>query len=97
MAAISGAKSGQRMAGNGLGSSLVLAQFMSNKARGALASITSNEAERLMKDAVTDPELYKALLTRGTAGRSIMKERAAYLESWLLASAFDKANTEEGQ
>ena len=97
VAAISGAKSGQRMAGQGMGSSLVLAQFMSNKARSTLASLTSNEAERLMKDAVTDPELYKALLTRKLESQAAMRERAAYLESWLLASAFDKASNEEAQ
>jgi hypothetical protein len=89
-ATLAGAKSGQRMAGRGLGSSLVLAQFMSNRARQTLANLTSNEAERLMEDAVTDPKLYRALLTRGTADRPQMRENAQYLESWLLASAFNK-------
>jgi hypothetical protein len=85
-AALVGAKQGQALAGKGLGSSLVLAQFMSNRARGALARLTSQEAERLMKEATTDPELYKALLTSGTTPRQIARERAAYLESWLLST-----------
>ena len=95
-AALTGAKSGQRMSGGGLGSSLVLAQFMSNKARQSLATLTSDEAERLMRDAVTDPKLYRALLTKNLGVRE-MKKKAAYLESWLLASAFDKAQREESE
>lgn len=97
VAALAGAKSGQRMAGNGIGSSLVLAQFMSNKARNTLSSLTANEAERLMTDAATDPKLYRALLTRPTIGRDKARERAAYLESWLMASAFDKVNDDGEQ
>lgn len=95
VATLTGAKSGQRMAGQGLGSSLVLAQFMSNKARGTLANLTSDEAGRLMEDAATDPKLYKALLTKSVLGAKAMKENAQYLESWLLASAFDKAQQED--
>ena len=94
-AALMGAKSGQRLAGQGMGSSLVLAQYMSNKARSTLASLTSNEAERLMRDAVTDPDLYKALLTQNTASPETLRQRAQYLESWLLSSAFDKAQGQE--
>lgn len=93
-ATLAGAKSGQRMAGRGLGSSLVLAQYMSNRARNTLASLTSNQAEQLLEDAVTDPKLYQALLTKSLVERNI-KQRAQYLESWLLASAFDKAKAEE--
>jgi len=94
-ATLAGAKSGQRMAGKGLGSSLVLAQFMSNKARNTLARLTSNEAERLMMDAVNDPQLYSALLTRSTLGQQQMRTRAAYLESWLMGVALNKAKEDE--
>ena len=93
-AALAGAKGGQRMAGQGLGSSLVLAQYMSNKARGALARLTSDEAARLMRDAATDPDLYRAILTTSTVGRSVARNRATYLEAWLLSSAFDAATRE---
>ena len=91
IAALAGAKSGQRMAGTGLGSSMVMAQFMSNRARRFLAGITSDEAARLMKDAVTDPQLYQSLLTRPTASAAVIRERVQYLESWLLASAFNNS------
>lgn len=93
VAALAGAKSGQRMAGRGMGSSLVMAQFMSNKARNTLANLTSDQAEQLMADAVTDPELYKALLTKTIVARDI-RQRAQYLESWLLASAYSNAKAD---
>jgi len=90
-----GAKSGQRLAGNGLGSSMVLAQYMSNKARGTLSNITADEATRLMNDAVRDPKLYRAILTKDIVDPRRNREAAQYLESWLLASAADKALAEE--
>lgn len=90
-AAIAGAQQGQRIAGSGLGSSLVIAQYMSNRARRVLANLTSDEAARLMENAVTDPELYKVLLTSPTNAPDTIRQRAQYLDSWLLASAFDKA------
>lgn len=86
--ALAGAKSGQRLAGEGMGSSLVIAQYMSNKARSTLANLTADEATRLMQDAATDKELYKALLTKTIVPK--IKDRAQYLESWLLASAYEK-------
>lgn len=91
IAALAGAKGGQRMAGGGLGSSMVMAQYMSNKARNTLARLTSNEAQNLMKQAVTDPQLYQALLTKPTARLPLIRERVQYLESWLLASAFNNS------
>lgn len=90
-AALIGAKSGQRMAGRGMGSSLVLAQFMSNRARRTLANLTSDEAERLMTDAATDPKLYKALLTKELIEPNRDRQSAQYLESWLLSSAYNQS------
>lgn len=94
VAALMGAQSGQRIAGSGMGSSLVLAQFMSNKARRFLARMTSDEAARLMKDAATDPDLYRAMLTKNVSGGRARQD-AAYLESWILAASIDKAQNEE--
>jgi hypothetical protein len=87
-AALVGAKQGQAIAGRGMGSSLVLAQYMSNRARRIVSMMTSSQAEQLMKDATTDPELYRAMLTKSLSDTRA-KERAAYLESWLLASALN--------
>jgi hypothetical protein len=93
-AALVGAKQGQAIAGKGMGSSLVMAQYMSNRARRILAGLTSNEAERLMKEAATDPVLYRAMLTKNLSGGNARQD-AAYLESWLLASAMDKAGDQQ--
>jgi hypothetical protein len=94
-ATLAGAKSGQKIAGRGLGSSLVLAQYMSNRARGILAGLTSDQATKLMTDAVTDPKLYRAILTKSIVSPTKDRQTAQYLESWLLASAYDKTKDEE--
>jgi len=94
-AALMGAKSGQRLAGNGMGSALVLAQYMSNRARRTLATLTSDEAERLMSAAASDPKLYRALLTKEIVDPRRERQMAQYVESWLLASAADKAIQEQ--
>lgn len=91
VAALAGAKSGQRIAGQGMGSSLVMAQFMSNKARGTLVRLTSDAAAQIMKDAVTDPKLYKALLLKKTGSLAIQKASARYVEAWLLTNAAARA------
>jgi hypothetical protein len=95
VATLIGVKQGQALAGGGLGSSLVLAQFMSNRARGILARWTSDEAAKLMRDAVTDPKLYRTLMTKEISSNRAAKEQAQYLESWLLASAMNKTLEEE--
>jgi hypothetical protein len=94
VAALAGSKSGQRISGGGLGSSLVMAQYMSNRARQTLARMTSNEAERLMRDAATDPVLYRAMLTKSLAGKTARAD-AQYLESWILASMADKLQDDQ--
>jgi hypothetical protein len=61
-AVLLGAKSGQRLAEGGIGSSMVMASYGANKWRGFLGKFTSDQAERLMREAVRDPEKFKALL-----------------------------------
>lgn len=61
-AVLLGAKSGQRLAEGGIGSSMVMASYGANKWRGFLGKFTSDQAERLMREAVQDPEKFKALL-----------------------------------
>jgi len=85
-AALIGAKSGQRMAGRGLGSSLVLASFMSRKAKDTLANLTTNRAEQLMSDAVTDPKLYSALLVGPTATPRKRRNAARVINAWVAAT-----------
>lgn len=83
-AALIGAKSGQRMAGNGLGSSLVLAGFMSRKAKDTLGRLTSDRAEKLMIDAVTDPKLFAALLTGPTSTPRKRRDAARAINAWVV-------------
>lgn len=91
ISALVGAKGGQRAAGRGLGSSLVLAQFMSRKARDAVEHMTSSQAIKLMTDAATDPKLYAALLTGPTTAVRKQREAAQHLEAWLLGQAAQQA------
>lgn len=89
-AALIGAKSGQRVAGRGLGSSLVIASFMSRQARDKLSRLTSDEAERLMRDAVTDQKLFAALLTGPGATPRKRRESARVVNAWVLANYPDE-------
>ena len=95
VAAITGSKSGQRIAGGGLGSSLVLAQFMSNRARNTLADLTRSESDRIMKRAVTDKELFSALLTAETASDAVKRQAARKVGGFLLAIGNDEIRGEE--
>lgn len=89
-AALIGAKSGQRVSGGGLGSSLVLAQFMSRKARDNLARLTSDKATELLTQATTDPKLYSALLVKPTDSSKSKKEAAQIMNAWLLNNIDDE-------
>lgn len=82
-AAIFGSKVGQRTAGGGIGSSLVLAHFFSNKARQALARLTSDKATEIMTRAHTDPDLYRALLVGPTSSTRQQDQAAKVLRSYL--------------
>tara|TARA_R110000796_G_C14557026_1_gene434444 strand:+ start:993 stop:3206 length:2214 start_codon:yes stop_codon:yes gene_type:complete len=83
-AALVGAQSGQNLA-DGVGSSMVMAQFMSRRARNFLNSMTGNQATKLLTDASTDPELYAALLTRSNVPEAELKFSTKTFDNWLLA------------
>jgi hypothetical protein len=87
-ATLIGAKQGQNLAGSGLGSSLVLASYMTNRARKILSNLTSDQAAKIMVDATTDAKLYRALLTKSVQRPASGKEQAKYLESYLYQSGF---------
>ena len=78
-----GAKSGQRLAGSGLGSGLVLAQAGSSRTVAALRNLTADKAEQLLVAAANDPKLYAALLTRTTAPPQQQEKAARILDLWL--------------
>jgi hypothetical protein len=83
-ATLLGAKGGQRAAGGGLGSSMVLAGFMAKKARDNLAKLTSDKAGELMNQALTDKKLYAALLTKPTDGPKKTAAAVKTLNAWFI-------------
>jgi hypothetical protein len=89
-ATLIGAKGGQRAAGGGLGSSLVLASFMAKKARENLARLTSDKATELLNQAVTDKKLYAALLTKPTDSAKQVKEAVKTLNAWFVNNFDDE-------
>jgi hypothetical protein len=82
----------------GVGGSLVLAQFMANNARRMLATMTSDQAAKMMADALTDAELTSALLLKDIAPRRKLIEGAKYLENYLYSAPFSAlGELEEGE
>ena len=79
-----GAQSGQRAA-QGMGSSLVMAQFGSQQMRQALERIVGDRAKQLIIDAQTDRTLYAALLTRSDDPVAKQNRAASRLNAWLIS------------
>jgi len=88
-AALVGAHSGQSISGGGIGSGLVMAQFMSTRARRLLSRLTSDQAAKIMNRAVTDRSLYRSLLVKDVTPINTQKEMAQYLDGWILANLSD--------
>lgn len=87
LATLIGAKVGQRIAGGGLGSSLKVAAEGSKQAKGILQKLTTDSAEKLLVDAMSDPVLFKALMTKSTAPPEQMAKVSQIIESWLIGAA----------
>ena len=83
LATMVGAKHGQKVAGRGMGSSLVLAGWFAKKARNVLMKLTTNQARLILARAQTDPELYAKLLTMPTSERIFQDEATQYLKVFL--------------
>ena len=95
-AALIGAQSGQNLA-DGVGSSMVMAQFMSRRARNFLNSMTGNQATQLLTAAATDPELYAALLTRSNAPEAQLRSAASSFDAWLLGVTSAEIQQQQNQ
>ena len=89
IAQIAGAKAGQRIAGSGLGSSMVIAGKGSGIATRLLQKVTTNKAQQLIIDAQSDPVLYKALLTKTTAKAKEIFDATQIIESWLIGAGIE--------
>ncbi len=96
IATILGAKHGQKVAGRGMGSSLVLAGWFAKKARVMLEKLTTNQARVILARAQTDPVLYGKLLTTPTSERVFQDEATQYLKVFL-ANVAQRTMREEKQ
>lgn len=83
IATLIGAKHGQKVAGRGMGSSLVVAGFFAKKARDMLGKLTTNQARIILANSQTDPQLYNVLLTSATAEPISQAQAAQYLKAYL--------------
>jgi len=87
LAAVIGAKQGSNIASTAnIGQSLVLAQFFSNRARNFLRFMTADKATQLLRDAAVDPKLYQELLRKQVTSPRQGRERARYVESYILTA-----------
>jgi hypothetical protein len=87
LAAVIGAKQGSNIASTAnIGQSLVLAQFFSNRARNFLRFMTADKATQLLRDAAMDPKLYQELLRKQVTSPRQGRERARYVESYILTA-----------
>lgn len=89
IARVAGAKFGQKIAGGGIGSALVIAGEGSTQARNILQKLTTNEAQKLLISAQSDPVLYKALLTRTSATQNEIFDATQIIESWLIGAGVE--------
>ncbi|MHC4193452.1 MAG: hypothetical protein ACYSP9_04670 [Planctomycetota bacterium] len=79
LARIVGARTGGNI-GQDMGSQLVLAGFFSRKARERLQNLTVSKAELLLIQAVSDPVLFRSLLTSSTATPAVQQKAAKEIE-----------------
>lgn len=86
MATLVGAKWGTHLSkigpGGGMGSSLVMSQFMSQRARRLLATRFRDDASDLLIAATKDRKLYAALLTKTTAKAAEQDKAARVIAAW---------------
>lgn len=87
--AIAGARAGQNLAGGGIGASIVLANFMSNRSRKLLATAFGEHATEMLEAAALDPKLYASLLRTRNASLPKQREAAATIEAWLIQNIAD--------
>ena len=94
IAALIGAKSGQKAAGAGMGSSMVLAGRGSTAFRERLAGLTSDKAEKLLVAAHQPTKegeaLFRALLTRSSDPKAKQAKAIKRINTWLAGTGVDQ-------
>lgn len=86
-----GAKGGQRLAGGGFGSSLVMAQAGSANVLNKIRALTKDKATELVAQAMADKELFEALMTGPTARQAQQRKAAQTINAWLASPAAEQA------
>lgn len=81
-----GARVGSAIGGGGAGGSLQSAQMMSARVRDWMRTLTADRAERLLSQAVTDPELFAALM-RDARMPGQQDEAVRRLQGWMAGPA----------
>jgi hypothetical protein len=82
VARIAGARAGAAAGGGGMAGSLQSAQIMSGRVRDFMYRLTNDRAARLLSEAVTDPELFGALMAPGRS-MAAQRDAARRLDAWL--------------
>lgn len=82
LAARQGAKAGQGVSG----ASLLTANFASQRMRKMLGALTNDRAERLIQDAITDRDLFVALMTNNTSP-NVARRNEQRIAEWLTGTA----------
>ena len=85
IAAYTGARTGGRMGGD-IGSGILLANFMSNLNRRALRVLFNDKRSEVLREAIDNPELYRALLVRPTDPIPRQERAAQQIMSWMFPS-----------
>lgn len=80
IAARQGAKAGQGTSG----ASLLTANFASKNMQRILDNLTNDRAYQLIQDAITDPEMMRALLTRNTSPNGAQIKAQQRITNWLM-------------
>lgn len=91
-----GARVGSAIGGGGAGSSLQSAQMMSSRVRDWMRTLTADRAERLLSQAVTDPELFSTLMRDARMPKQ-QEEAVRRLQGWLAGPAGRALFEEEGE
>jgi len=94
VATLAGAKVGQRIAGSGLGSSLKVASAGSDVAGKLLNRLTTDKAQKMLIDAMSDPVLFKALLTKSNATQQDAFRASRVIESWIIGAGIEASETQ---
>ena len=96
IARVAGAKFGQKVAGEGIGSALVIAGEGSTQARNILQKLTTSEAQKLLISAQSDPVLFKALLTKTSATQKEIFDATQIIESWIIGAGVEATFEPQG-